>query len=79
MLLYLSFDSLLSTFSKKKMETEKWPNAADFPLLQIAHDCVKDKGDYYIDRYIFIPLYGVFGRLHFFTFYSPYIPNFDSI
>ena len=32
-----------------------------------------------LDRYIFIPLHGVFGRLHFFTFYSPYIPNFDSI
>ena len=31
MLLYLFFDSLLST-SSKKMETEKWPKAADSPL-----------------------------------------------
>ena len=31
MLLYLFFDSLLST-CLKKMETEKWPNAADSPL-----------------------------------------------
>ena len=31
MLLYLFFDSLLST-CPKKMETEKWPKAADFPL-----------------------------------------------
>ena len=32
MLLYLFFDSLLSTYPKK-METEKWPKAADSPLL----------------------------------------------
>ena len=32
MLLYLFFDSLLSTCAKK-METEKWPKAADFPYL----------------------------------------------
>ena len=31
MLLYLFFDSLLST-CPKKMETEKWPKAADSPL-----------------------------------------------
>ena len=31
MLLYLCFDSLLST-CPKKMETEKWPKAADSPL-----------------------------------------------
>ena len=31
MLLYLFFDSLLST-KPKKMETEKWPKAADSPL-----------------------------------------------
>ena len=31
MLLYLIFDSLLST-CQKKMETEKWPKAADSPL-----------------------------------------------
>ena len=32
MLLYLFFDSLLST-CLKKMQTEKWPKAADPPLL----------------------------------------------
>ena len=32
MLLYLFFDSLLST-CPKKMNTEKWPKAADSPLL----------------------------------------------
>ena len=32
MLLYLFFDSLLST-CPKKMTTEKWPKAADSPLL----------------------------------------------
>ena len=31
MLLYLFFNSLLST-CPKKMENEKWPNAADSPL-----------------------------------------------
>ena len=31
MLLFLFFDSLLST-CPKKMETEKWPTAADSPL-----------------------------------------------
>ena len=31
MLLYLFFDSLLST-CPKKMETEKWPKTADSPL-----------------------------------------------
>ena len=31
MLLYLFFDSLLST-CPKKMETENWPKAADSPL-----------------------------------------------
>ena len=35
MLLYLFFDSLLST-CPKKMETEKWPKAADSPLISIA-------------------------------------------
>ena len=34
MLLYFLFDSLLST-CPKKMETEKWPKAADSPLLII--------------------------------------------
>ena len=34
MLLYLFFDSLLSTC--KKMDTEKWPKAADSPLLEIS-------------------------------------------
>ena len=33
MLLYLFFDSLSST-CPKKMETEKWPKAADSPLLE---------------------------------------------
>ena len=33
MLLYLFLDSLLCT-CPRKMETEKWPNAADSPLLQ---------------------------------------------
>ena len=32
MLIYLLFDSLLST-CPKKMEPEKWPKAADFCLL----------------------------------------------
>ena len=32
MLLYLFFDFLLSTCQKKKIETEKWPKAADSPL-----------------------------------------------
>ena len=32
MLLYLFFDSTLAT-CPKKMETEKWPKAADSPLL----------------------------------------------
>ena len=32
MLLYLFFDSLLSTCPKKNMETGKWPKAADSPL-----------------------------------------------
>ena len=36
MLLYLFFDSLLSTFPKK-METEKWPKAADSPLQYSNH------------------------------------------
>ena len=31
LLLYLSFDSLLSN-CPKKMKTEKWPKAADSPL-----------------------------------------------
>ena len=34
MLLYLFFDSLLST-CPNKMETETWPRAADSPLLNI--------------------------------------------
>ena len=34
MLLYLFFDSLLSA-CQKKMETEKWPKAADSPLNRI--------------------------------------------
>ena len=33
MLLYLFFDSLMSTCPKKR-ETEKWPKAADSPLLR---------------------------------------------
>ena len=32
MLLYLFFDSLLST-CPKKMENEKWPKATDSPLI----------------------------------------------
>ena len=32
MLLYLFFDSLLSS-CPKKMDTEKWPKAADSPLI----------------------------------------------
>ena len=34
MLLYLFFDSSLST-CPKKMETEKWPQAADSPLISL--------------------------------------------
>ena len=37
MLLYLFFDSLLST-CPKKMETEKWPKATDSPLPQAFFD-----------------------------------------
>ena len=37
MLLYLFFDFLLSTRPKKK-ETEKWPKAADSPLLRDKHN-----------------------------------------
>ena len=33
MLLYLFFDSLLSNTCPKKMATDKWPMAADSPLL----------------------------------------------
>ena len=33
MLLYLFYNSTLST-RPKKMETEKWPKAADSPLVQ---------------------------------------------
>ena len=41
MLLYLFFDSLLST-CPKKMETEKWPKAADSPLLTFPHFFVEN-------------------------------------
>ena len=37
---YIFFDSLLST-CPKKMETEKWPKAADSPLNAVASGCNK--------------------------------------
>ena len=57
MLLYLFFDSLLST-CPKKMETEKWPKAADFSrLVSIGSSTLFANFQYFIASKVLDPMF----------------------